>query len=329
MKIGLIGSVRSSLITLEKLVQYHFDIVGVWGYEVADVTNISDYCSLREFAELHNLRFYPFQKVNDVTVKSEVMSAKLDVLFVVGLSQLVDMDIIRLPRLGCVGFHPTKLPRGRGRAPLAWLVLKEKEGAATFFKIEENADCGMIHVQEPFKIVEEDDVTSVVEKLEIAMKVALDKWLPCLLEENLFGKEQDEREVTCYAKRTPVDGCIDWGDEAKNIDRLVKATSRPYPGAYSFWGNCKVVIWRSRYRESGFPVGVVGRVVGFNGTHPVVQTGDGFLEIIDHELFADGEVAKGLSVGNLLGYHEQLEIYKLKREVQLLKEQLNHLLDEK
>ena len=33
MRVGLIGSVGSSLLTLQKLVEYSFNVVGVWGYE--------------------------------------------------------------------------------------------------------------------------------------------------------------------------------------------------------------------------------------------------------------------------------------------------------
>lgn len=329
MKVGLIGSVGSSLITLEKLVQFHFDVVGVWGYEPTDVKNVSGYCSLREFANRNHLSYYPFEKVNEIVVKNEIKSACPDILFIVGLSQLVDSDIVRLPRFGCVGFHPTKLPKGRGRAPLAWLVLREKEGAATFFKIEESADSGLIYVQEPFDISEDDDAFSVVEKLEKAMKIALDSWLPRLQEGDLSGQKQDKNEVTRYAKRTPLDGCINWFDEARKIDRLIKATSHPHPGAYCFWRDWKILIWKSNWHETGFPEGVVGRVVDLYNGHPVVQAGKGYLEIIEYEVSGDDEVLEKLFVGNRLGYYEQLEIFKLKREVRYLKDQLNQLLNEK
>ena len=56
-----------------------------------------------------------------------------DLLFVTGLSQIVKPPLLNLPRIGCIGFHPTWLPKGRGRAPLGWLVLDGVPGAATFF----------------------------------------------------------------------------------------------------------------------------------------------------------------------------------------------------
>lgn len=73
-------------------------------------------------------------KINSNDIKEQIRKSSVDILFVVGLSQLIDEDIIRMPRFGCVGFHPTKLPKGRGRAPMAWLILDRGEGAATFLK---------------------------------------------------------------------------------------------------------------------------------------------------------------------------------------------------
>ena len=41
MRVGVIGSVGSSLLTLQKLVEYSFNIVGVWGYEPHSTLNVS------------------------------------------------------------------------------------------------------------------------------------------------------------------------------------------------------------------------------------------------------------------------------------------------
>ena len=159
MRVGVIGSVGSSLLTLQKLVEYSFNIVGVWGYEPHSTLNVSGYCSMRKLAEDNKISYYPFVKINSNDIKEQIRKSSVDILFVVGLSQLIDEDIIRMPRFGCVGFHPTKLPKGRGRAPMAWLILDRGEGAATFFKIDTKADEGDIFVQEPFCIDDKDDAS--------------------------------------------------------------------------------------------------------------------------------------------------------------------------
>lgn len=321
MRVGLVGSVSSSLLTLRKLVEYYFDIVGVWGYEPVSTHNVSDYCSLREFSEEQGLPFHPFVKINDARTKQEIKDVNPELLFVVGLSQLIDNDIIELPKYGCVGFHPTKLPKGRGRAPLAWLILKENEGAATFFKIEGGADCGDIFVQETYIVGDNDDATSIAEKIRACILKALDKWLPVLKEVGPVGVKQDEAQATYYARRAPLDGFIDWFRPAKEIHKLIRATSRPFPGAYTFYDDYKVVIWKSCYYHTGFPLGVIGRVVESKDGHPVVQTGNGYIELLEYEIqdIHETKTDKNVVVGSRLGYYEQFEIFKLRNDIKDIK----------
>ena len=48
-----------------------------------------------------------------------------------------------------------------------------------------------------------------------------------------------------WPKRTPLDGKINWLKSAKEIHNLIRATTFPYPGAYTFFKNKKLIIWKS------------------------------------------------------------------------------------
>ena len=276
---------------------------------------------MRHFSETNSLPYHPFVKINDDIYKNQIKEAAPELLFIVGLSQLVDRDIIEIPKYGCVGFHPTKLPHGRGRAPLAWLILNEKEGAATFFNIDDGADSGDIYVQETYSIDDEDDVTSICAKLDQSIIKALDKWLPTIGNEKPIGVPQKDSEATYYARRAPLDGFLDMSQPSYILDRIVKAAAPPHPGAFSFYDDYKVVIWKSKYYADGFPIGVIGRVVDFVRSNPVIQTGKGFLEILEYEMYdyQDQKVDKKLVVGSRLGYYDQYEIFKLRNEIKEIK----------
>ncbi len=327
MKIGLIGSVGSSLRILENLLAHGMELVAVWGYEPASVRNVSGYRSLSEISAHNGIPYHAFEKVNGTEVKEQIRRSRVELLFVVGLSQLVDGELLSIPRYGCVGFHPTRLPQGRGRAPLAWLVLERKGGAATFFRLTEEADNGDIYAQEPFEVDGDDDAESVGEKIFRTIDVALDRWLPELKQGILRGTPQDECEACAYGRRAPLDGCVDWGEPAYKIDRQVKAATHPYPGAFTFQGDFKVVLWKTHSHEAGFPKGVVGRVVACKAGHPVVQTGEGYVEIVDYEAFDmdDKIVDLKLVVGSRLGYYDQYEIFKLRNEIKRIKQQIETL----
>jgi hypothetical protein len=64
---------------------------------------------------------------------------------------------------------------------------------------------------------------------------------------------QDEEQASYCYPRIPRDGEIDWSQPAEMVRRLVRAAGRPYPGAYSWYGDhrgggavCKLTIWRAR-----------------------------------------------------------------------------------
>ena len=94
MRVGVIGSVGSSLLTLQKLVEYSFNIVGVWGYEPHSTLNVSGYCSMRKLAEDNKISYYPFVKINSNDIKEQIRKSSVDILFVVGLSQLIDEELL-------------------------------------------------------------------------------------------------------------------------------------------------------------------------------------------------------------------------------------------
>ena len=147
----LIGGVNSSAVTLHKLIEHDMDIAKVYGYEPKKTQLVSGYHNFSEVCACNSINYTPFQKINDHI--EEIEELDFDVLFVVGLSQLVSEKIINTAKAGAIGFHPTQLPKGRGRAPIAWLVDEVTNGAATFFVLEEEADAGAIFEQESFEVI--------------------------------------------------------------------------------------------------------------------------------------------------------------------------------
>lgn len=317
LKVVLFGSVSSSYVTLKKLIEHNIDVVGVFGVQKYDVSNLSGYVNLQTISEDNCIPFFPFEKVKESRIKSQLEELEPDIIFVIGLSQLFPNELINIAPMGAVGFHPTDLPRGRGRAPIAWLILKEKKGAANFFKITEGIDDGHIYIQEKFDVVAEDDASSVEQKIIDSIEVALDRWLPKLFEGELEYYEQEKEFASYYEKRFPIDGVIEWQLSALTIKRLISATTRPYPGAYTFFKDKKLIIWKAVIIENYNVQGVVGRVVRVEDGNPIIQTGEGHLKLVDYELMAKEDAPK-LIVGSRLGYYNQVEINKLITRVEKL-----------
>jgi len=301
--------VKSTEITVRLLVKYGFDVIGVLGYGSEKKENTSGWTDLGQISNDLNLPYKNYLEINTPENIDWMKSKHPDLIFAVGFSQLLSDVWLNMTSLGCIGFHPTLLPVGRGRAPLAWIILNERTGAATFFLMGKGADDGPVFVQEPFDVQEDDDAGSIEVKMGVAIEKALDKWLPLLKRGEWNPIPQDEIRATWYGKRYPSDGLIDWSKSALEIDRLVKATSHPHPGAYTFFKDKKVTIWKSRI-ESQIPIkGVTGRVLLINNSQYLIQCGNGLLWIYDIE------GADNFSTGNKLGYNIEEEIFKLKNRL--------------
>jgi methionyl-tRNA formyltransferase len=326
--IVLAGSVNSSYRTLQALVRHRMNVVGVLDLSPLRSAGVSGYTRLDALARESGMPYVEFEDINAPRIVDAVRKWKPDVFFIVGLSQLVKEELLSIPSLGCVGFHPTRLPEGRGRAPVAWMTLEGRPGAATFFQMNAGADAGPILVQEPFAVDKTDYASDVTEKLEAAIDVALDRWLPRLKRGEWKAEPQAEDRATFYGKRNPEDGLIDWNLPAVKIAALVRAASHPYPGAFTFVDNRKCIVWRAEI-ESKLPYrGVAGRIVLFEeGKGPLVQTGDGllWLTVTEMESSESGEKPPKLRVGSLLGYQPGNEIYLLKKRLADLESRVEKL----
>ncbi|MGZ4382871.1 MAG: hypothetical protein ACXVFC_08995, partial [Gaiellaceae bacterium] len=121
------------------------------------------------------------------------------------------------------------------------------------------------------------------------------EFVPQLLDGSAPRVEQDRRRASAWPKRTPADGIIDWETRAPYLHDWVRAQTRPYPGAFTFHGDDKLVVWRARPVELDDEA-PAGTVVAIDGEAAVVACGEGGL------VLEEVEGASGpLPVGAVLG----------------------------
>ena len=306
----IIGAVKTTEITLKKLVSYQFNIVGVLGNEPTNKAKVSGWVDLKTISKDYKIDYKGFKNINDIDCVNWAIDKKPDIVFAVGFSQLLKDVWLQMPRLGCIGFHPTNLPEGRGRAPLAWIVLEKKIGSASFFLMGQGADDGPIFTQSFFNVEEEDDATMVEHKIGKHIGIALNNWLPQLKKGYWNPIPQKHDLASWYGKRGPTDGWLNWNDTANNLNRLIKASTKPHPGAYTYFQDSKLIIWKSEIENNIKIQGVIGRVLLKDSNKGyLIQCGKGLLWIKEVEL----ELDKVLKVGDKLGYNIEDEIYKINK----------------
>lgn len=322
-RVLVIGAVHTTALTLKGLVRHGFDVLGVLGHEPDRREAVSGWTDLRQVADQQGIEYRGFRKINESDHLSWARSLNPDIIFAVGFSQLLSEEWLMLPKLGCIGFHPTALPRGRGRAPLAWTVLEMEEGSASYFLMGAGADDGPVFNQVRFQIENHDDAGSVMKKIESAIDTCLNQWLPELKRGVWNPIPQDDGLATWYGKRGPEDGRIDWLQTNYSIDRLVKASTRPHPGAYTFYRDRKITIWSTTI-EDKLPIrGVVGRILLVDPLKgALVQCGVGLIWIMETGCPESDNVA--MRVGDKLGYSVEDEIHELRNQLRQLNDRIRN-----
>jgi|ETNmetMinimDraft_20_1059909.scaffolds.fasta_scaffold50543_1 methionyl-tRNA formyltransferase len=72
----------------------------------------SNYASFSDIRHQNNLQLIETKNINNNI--DIIKDMDLDYLFVLGWSQIINKEIINTPAKGCIGNHPTLLPRDRG-----------------------------------------------------------------------------------------------------------------------------------------------------------------------------------------------------------------------
>lgn len=249
MKIAFCTCVQIGLSCIESIHQIggHFDLLLTLHDHKSKKKSGRIY--LDEIAKSTNTPLYKLNHINDLDVANVITEYEIDWLFIIGWSQIASANLLSIPKKGVIGAHPTLLPVGRGRAVVPWAIIKglDKTGV-TFFKMDEGVDTGEILDQYEIPIAQNETATTLYEKVNIAHIELIKQIWPKLLSNKVIGVKQDESLSTYWEGRKPSDGELKDSMSIHEVDRLVRAITKPYPGAYKIVDNYKkIIIWSGSF----------------------------------------------------------------------------------
>ncbi len=255
------------------------------GYDVQAVFTHTDdpgennfFSSVARLGAELDLPVYAPEDVNHPLWVDRIRELQPDVIFSFYYRHMLSDEILSLAPLGGFNLHGSLLPRYRGRAPVNWaLVNGETETGATLHKMVKRPDAGDIVGQQKVAIADNDTALTLHKKVLEAAQAVLKEQLPKLNNGTATFTKQDESQASYFGRRTAADGEILWHKSAKEINNLVRAVTEPYPGAFSYLGQRKLIVWRSRVLDTQHDK-QPGTVLS---TAPlVIACGEGALEIV-------------------------------------------------
>lgn len=205
-----------------------------------------------EFCAQHGVDIVKIRHINDPEAITAIQEAGIDWLFIIGWSQIAGQVVLDAPTKGCIGMHPTLLPQGRGRAAIPWAILKglDKTGV-TMFKLDAGVDTGPILAQEVIPLAPNETATTLYERVAVAHQTLIAKtWLQ-LVADTLKLQVQNERMATEWPGRKPEDGLVLSDMDCIAVDRLVRAVTHPYPGAFVEHQGNRYIIWSGQAHPDG------------------------------------------------------------------------------
>lgn len=261
--------------------------------------NQSGQCVFDDVARRLGTTLVETTDVNADETVAAVAAVEPDLIFIVGWSQLVRDPFIGLAREGVFGMHPTLLPRHRGRAPIPWAILSglARTGVTLFEIVDATADSGPIVGQAEIEIARDETAETLFEKVSNSHVELIRRYVPQLTAGTAPRLPQDVRRASAWPKRTPSDGIIDWETRARYLDDWVRAQTRPYPGAFTYAGDERLVVWRARSVELDGD-SPAGTVVERRPEGVVVACGEDGLLLEEAE---PASVVERLGVGARLG----------------------------
>jgi methionyl-tRNA formyltransferase len=222
------------------------EIVAVVTHADAPQENIW-FASVRQLAFDHYLPVYEPADPNDLAFVAAMQALQPDWLFSCYYRHMLKQPLLNLPRLGALNLHGSLLPRYRGRCPLNWvLVHGETETGVTLHYMEEKADRGDIVAQKAVPITPEDTAVTLFARMTAAAGQLFRETYPRLRRGQAARLPQDHTRASYFGGRGPEDGRIDWSRPATAVYNLMRAVTRPYPGAFTNLAGRKLYIWNGR-----------------------------------------------------------------------------------
>ena len=184
--------------------------------------------------------------------RAMLRSFEADIMVVVAYGVILPLDILNIPRLGCINVHASLLPRWRGAAPIHRAIeAGDKQTGVTIMQMDEGLDTGDMLLTDQLVIAEDESTPTLHDRLMNSGAQTLIKALEKIADGSMKPVKQNDEE-SCYAKKlTKDEAAINWSLSAEQIDRKIRAFT-PWPGSFVSLKGEKLKILAKRF--AGTPI---------------------------------------------------------------------------
>lgn len=286
MKIAVLG--RSEILygVVETILENGHEVTSIVSpLEAPEYSRTSE--DFRALAQAHGIPFSSGLAMSELTRFLE--SGEPDIGVSVNYPLVISSEVIDSLPLGILNVHGGDLPRYRGNACQAWAILngEDRIGLCVHKMEGGKLDSGDIISRDYFPVDVSTSITSVHEWITARSPALVLEALTSLDDDPSFLLEKQSESgklpLRCFPRK-PEDSRIDWSVPALEVVRLIKASSRPYRGAYCFLDDVEVTIWDADI--ANYPhefLAVPGQVMEIGRDEIVIACADGAIRLTEWE----------------------------------------------
>jgi methionyl-tRNA formyltransferase len=187
---------------------------------------------LKESAQQRGIPVFQPRRMRDPDVYDKFAELAPDLGVMAFVTDILPMSILSCPKLGTIQYHPSLLPKHRGRSAINWAIIKgDTRTGITILWPDAGIDTGPILLQKRADISPSDTVGSLYyDKLFPLGVEAIIESIELIYEGKAPNIPQDESQATYERPCTEKDAVIDWAEPISKVYNLIRGTN-PLPGA--------------------------------------------------------------------------------------------------
>ena len=289
---------------LKEIFAQRDEVLAVFVREGAPGENVW-FRGVADLARAHGVPTFAPQDPNAPEWTAKIRGLAPEMIFSFDYGTPLGPEIRAAAPRGALDMHCSLLPELRGADPVAWaLVLGLARTGATLQYAADELDAGDVADRQAVAIDFEETAFTLGRKIAAAAREIVERTLPKLRDGSAPRAPQAPGGESPRRRREAADGRIDWSRPAPAVYNLVRATTPPFPGAFTFADGRKLFV-RAAHPVAGESGGAApGTVVARDeqGLAATVATGEGLLRLETIQFAGEAERPGGaLAVGAVLG----------------------------
>ena len=182
-------------------------------------------------------------KGND-ELMDQIRMVNPDLIVVAAYGKILPLQLLEIPRLGCINIHASLLPKYRGAAPIHRSIINgEKETGVTLMYMEEGLDTGDMIAFRSTEIGRKT-VSMLHDELSYLGAELLLDTLPQIESGNVQRTSQDDCQATYAPMIFKKEGHVDFSRSPVEVERLIRGMNS-WPGAYAIYRGDTMKLWQA------------------------------------------------------------------------------------